>query len=168
VFLWGCAPYKPSLVPHLDLSVHADTEFTVYERHVIARAVEGLEQQIGAEIRVDYDLDRSNMLRLMLLKDSVRLTRIESTAPLVRDIDLKFNGTVYGWTALGREMYIVWDRMYTEQMLRHVVLHEVLHALGVDHVTSPGSVMYDVTSVRHVATELTEADREAIRKAVKN
>jgi hypothetical protein len=171
VFLWGCAPYKPSLVPHLELSVHADTEFTLYERHVIDRAVEGLREQIGADIRIQYDLDYSNLLRLMQLKDTIRLTRVGSDAPIVRDIDLQFHGTVYGWTWLDRHMYVVWDRQSTERLMRHVVMHELLHCFGVPHVNVPGSVMYEQTSPGvswRSSVEISEADREAIRKARKN
>ena len=164
VFLWGCAPYKPSVVPQLEMCVHADTEFTLYERHIIDEAVRALRVQTGIEVEIIYDLDFEKLETLVMLVHEKKLTRVPESAPIVTDIDFKVRGRVFGWTILERDMWLVWDRMSSERLMVHTVLHELLHGLGVDHVKDPQSVMYEVTDGRHMAISLNESDREAIRR----
>jgi hypothetical protein len=150
------------------MSVHADTEFTLYERHVIAEAVRQLQTQAGITINVTYDLDYEKLERLVQFADKKTLTRVSETAPIVGDIDARVRGKVYGWTILDRKIWLVWDRMYSEQHMLHVVCHELLHALGVEHVSDPRAIMYEITNEQHLSITLTEADREAIRRAHKD
>ena len=147
------------------MSVHADTEFTPYERQLIDEAIRDLRVQSGINVSIHYDLDYSNLEVVNALAGEKKLTRVGSSSVAVVDMDKYFNH-VYAWTTFKRNIWLVWDRMWGRRLMKHVVMHELVHALGVDHVDDPEAVMYWQTDAHHMAVELNESDRAAIRRAV--
>jgi len=156
VFLLGCTAQKPlRYVPRPELTIHADTAFTPEEREVIQSASMELVSQIGVRVDVIYDLDLRKPER------TFRLVRVLSVNPATAEMDKFFQAEVYGWTHpfIVPRAYIVVDRLESEGFARHVVLHELLHVLGCQHVDDPSAVLYGITNRQHMAVVLTEADR---------
>jgi hypothetical protein len=165
VFLWGCsATTHVSRVPHVTLTVHADAEFDYHDRQVIARAVNELNTSVGCQISVVYDLDGGT---LETLRFATRMRKAHSDEWLVKDLDRKVGGITFGWFSLTGLISIVRDRLWTDQMLEHVVLHELMHSLGTDHVRDPRAVMYGQTDYWHQAIRLNDADKRAVVEAAK-
>jgi hypothetical protein len=133
------------------------------ERRVIYQAVEALESQAGYRVDIVYDLDMHDIGRLAALRNSPRMARVDSSLQIVKDVDVNVRGVTFGWMGIQRDVYIVRDRIWTDRMLLHVVMHELLHIAGADHVSDETAVLHWQTDFTHVATVITEADREALR-----
>ena len=156
-------------VPERSLTIHADTEFPLEERRIIHQATQELKAQVGLSVEIIYDLDFGKVERLARLKDVKQLIRIERSAQLTRDMDLRFRGITFGWTMVGSPVraYIASDVLKGgETLYAHVVMHELLHIVGCDHVSDPNAVLYWQTDLRHQAVRLTEADRTELLRAL--
>ena len=165
VFLCGCVQTVPvSKVPHITLTVHADTEFDYHDRTVIARAVNELNTSVGCSVSVVYDLDGGT---LEALRFTTRMRKTHSSESLVGELDRKYGGVVFGWYSATGLVTIVRDRLWTDQMLEHTALHELMHAMGADHVRDPRAVLYWQTDYWHQAVRLNEADKAALAKAAR-
>lgn len=167
VFLAGCAsiPQPPSQVTSSALIVHADVEFTPAERVQIQRATKELMSQVGLRADIKYDLDFS---KPETLTRSASMIRVSRESQLTKDMDIHFRAITFGWTTtlLHRRVYLVSDVLIEgqETLYLHVVMHELLHLVGCDHVSDPNAVLYWQTDLGHQAVKLTEADRVELKK----
>lgn len=169
VFLWGCSvPQRPpSTVPEMRLEIHGDVDFTLYERHLIARAVDELRKQIGMSVQVTYDLDFSDMVSLQRNRDNAVLVRVDQDSSSVRQLDEHFGSPVYAVTLPGRQVVVVWERMDRAEMYVSVIMHEFLHTQGVKHVKDNQALMYGGTNGGTLTPmTVTETDRAEIRRAL--
>lgn len=147
--------------PDRTLYVHADPDFTPTERQTIHEATRILATEGNVAVCIAYDLDTHN-------RYGVTMTRVTSQSDLVKQTDQWFQGIVFAWTrSIPRtEVFVATDRLITERLALHVYLHELLHALGVDHVADPKAVMYGSTDEDHMAVKLSPADLEGLLKTV--
>ena len=169
VFLWGCsAPNRPpSQVPHMSIELHADVEFTLYERHLIGRAVAELDKQIGMHVGVKYDLDFRDPVSLIRNKDNAVMVRVDQDNSAVAQLDEQFGSPVYAVTLPGRQIVVVWERMDRAEMYVSVIMHEFLHTQGVRHVQDKNALMFGGTNGGTLTPmQVTESDRAAIRRAL--
>lgn len=134
---------------------HADkNQFNVSERGLINDAIAKINDQTNglAKIGVIYDLDWSAPTANA---DYVHLDQILShysfsSAVAKQDKDMPLGNVVLGWADVDfnnpkyvTRVNLVVDRLRTDEQYRHVVMHEILHALRLHH--TPGkkiSVMY--------------------------
>lgn len=145
--------------------VHVDVDFTALEREIIDEAARQLRLQAGIEVTVKYDLDYENLERLFGLAKEKKLSRTSTLTLMTARVDEQVGGRAFGFTYFDRDMWIVWDRMRSRELMLHVCIHELLHGFGVPHTKDPKGVMYENTDSQHMATVLAESDREAIRRA---
>jgi hypothetical protein len=133
--------------PKVALQFHADVEFTLAERAVIAQAVSDLEYQTAGLYRlgVTYDLDFQAGVEKW--ESGPWLVRAESTYPWIQMVEWQ-RGEILGLTMRDDEhhanpprCYLVIDRLADPLRLRHVAMHELLHAAGLDDLGPSGSVM---------------------------
>lgn len=169
VFLWGCSvPNRPaSTVPLMALDMHGDVDFTLYERHLIRKACDELNRQIGMKVSVTYDLDFQDMSSLIRNRTNAVLVRINRDNSAVEQLDTTFGSPVYAVTLPGRQVVVVWERMDSVEMYVSVIMHEFLHTQGVQHVRDSSALMYGGTKGGTLTPMLvTESDRAAIRRAL--
>ena len=170
VILLGCRGQTPvTLVPPRSLIIHADTEFTPTEREIIHRATDTLMSEVGMRVDVRYDLDFGKVEHLARFQNVTQLMRIARDAQLTRDMDSRYRGIVFGWSVYANppRVYVAADVLNGGEVLYlHVVIHELLHAVGCDHVSDPNAVLYWQTDLKHQAVKLTEADRLELARAL--
>ncbi len=112
------------------IELHADPEFTYEERALISTACDRL-AAVGVNYVVMYDTDPGNRMR--------RVTAVQMEA-----LDTIYAGKIYGATTLDKpfRIFIFWERLDTTKMFLHVVLHELAHGAGAEHVDDPRAVMF--------------------------
>lgn len=171
--LAGCAsaPSVPRPVvthdaPRLTMQFHGDTDFTPQERGVVADAIAALEYQTAGLYRlgVVYDLDFH--ADITKWKGTPWLVRAESTYPWVELVGMYKDGQILGITlvepGVAPQVYLVADLLVRPVMLRHVAMHELLHAVGLEDLGPAGSVMSGaacLVSPCEPATCMTPADQ---------
>lgn len=143
----GCGstplPVSPPSVPCPPLVLHADVAFLPAERRAIERAAASLEEQTGGGVRVVVRFDR--YFGEMASRDL--LLRATSDAPWVRALDAVAGGRALGYTDQeSRRVYLVADRLVSEQAWVAVAIHEFAHAVGAGHVGGSGSVLASASS----------------------
>lgn len=122
------------------LDLHADTSFGGVERVQIQRAVTLLDEQTHGLFRVSVAFDFNLAERFMLreLAGQKLLLRIESGADRVARIDLEKKAEVLGWDdRITHHIYLVADRIETEDVFASVTMHELLHEAGLEHTDDP-------------------------------
>jgi hypothetical protein len=97
-----------------------------------------------AKVEVVYDLDFNSTPSIILHQNDYKLMKIFSWDKISMDIDTEKNGTVLGFCVREPPMHIflVVDRMKGGTYFTHIVMHEMLHGFGLDHVPNKESVMY--------------------------
>lgn len=167
LFCLCCAPpAPPKPVPHFSLEMHGDTDFTIYERHLIRRACDLLHDQIGMDVSVQYDLNFAVQENIKRHQFDPALIRLDENVPLVQMYDIAHGGRIYAFTD-DKKVIVVWERMDTPDMYVSVLMHEFLHTQGDHHVNVRDALMYGSSEGgRLVPLTITEADREAMRAAV--
>lgn len=119
--------------------------------------------QVSLRVDVIYDLDFGKVEQLNRFAGLILLMRADRGSELTQEMDLRFKGITYGWT-----MGVNWKRAYIvsdvlggggETLYLHVVMHEMLHIVGCEHVSDPNAVLFWSTDNHHKAIRLTEADR---------
>jgi len=167
-FLVACsanppAPTLPLAIP-IDFEVRADSGFTALERVSIARAVNYLDVAAHVRFRLEFDLEVGTARG-----GENQIWRVPPDAAVVTALDAQYNGSVFGATVQGHpfKTWLVVERMPSEHLFRHVVEHELLHALGCEHVSDPRAVLYLYTRQNvSEAVELSAADRAEIANAI--
>jgi hypothetical protein len=145
------------------LLVHADVGFPVDEQVLIRESVRLLAAQtdgvVNVEVVFDFDFSPSTLIRLA---GAPSLLRLDALDPKIGLADGQFKMPVLGWTtaAYGR-VFLVPSRLITDEIYEHVVMHEILHLLGVLHVE--GDRWAILCPYASATRTLTFADREAVR-----
>lgn len=142
----------------------ADVDFTARERSVIRASAEYLERELGVRYVVSFDLEvtADAMLRNQIWRPPV-------DAIVVTVLDSKYSGRVYGATdqATPFRMWLLPQRTPRTGTFAHVVEHELLHAVGCQHVDDPSSVLYRFTTPGlHEVLELSDEDRREVDRAL--
>lgn len=123
-----------------------------------------LEQAAGIRFRITFDLEL----------DPDALTKNQIWRPpadsiVVTVLDARYKGRLFGATKQDTPFvtWLVVERMPTTHLLLHVVEHELLHAVGCDHVSDRRAVLYEYTTPGvYEAIELADADRNEIDRAL--
>lgn len=163
----ACRPAAPLRAvdlggPRVVVAASADVGFTPRERAIIEAAADYLEREAGVRYVVTFDLEvtAAAMLRNQIWRPPV-------DAPVVTFLDAEYSGKVYGATQQVSpfRMWLLPQRTAKTWTFAHVVEHELLHAVGCDHVDDPRSVLYRFTTpdlyeaLELSATDLRELDR---------
>ncbi len=110
-----------------------------------------------------YDLDFTDVLSVVSHATDPVLIRAESRYPWVPIIDALKGGTILGVTmdhqSPAPKVYLIIDRLPTALALHHVVMHELLHAAGMEHVEVKGSIMTAASNMDHPPLCMSDADR---------
>lgn len=132
---------------------HADVDFTQAERQSIKTAVDTWRLQtdgLGC-VLVVFDLDFHNIDSLQRYQNANLIVKADSDTDAVRRIDDETGGEVLGLvmppggvkTGQPVRMLLIADRLHREAGQFHkVVLHELGHVLGMQHLSDSWSVMY--------------------------
>lgn len=157
--LWTCccasAASEPGAIPGpgtkpqgVTLVFHGDTDFTMGERALILAAREiWLRQTDGlANITVTFDLDFHDAQGLgKLTRDKANfMIRYTSDLDAVKATDSFFKASVLGWASLGNGRWtvgLIVDRYPNGAYGLQVMVHEMGHTLGLDHINDEKSIM---------------------------
>lgn len=132
--------------PRVTLQVSGDVDFTGPEREAILAAALALAVQTTGYMRVDvaFDLDFRDPASLLRAQEHWSLLRTEAATEFVRDVDRRMNAEILGVTVRDQRLVaLVVDRLPAIDKWRHVVMHELLHAAGAEHVRDARSLMND-------------------------
>lgn len=93
------------------------------------------------------------------------MLREVSYSECTKDKDAYFKSTAFGWTnMITRRTTLVEDRLTDDELYVHVAMHEILHMVGLDHVKTESSIMFEVTNLTYQATCMDKYDaRELCR-----
>ncbi len=154
------------------LLIHGDVAFDQHERALIQTGVDLLaietEQRIRLTVRYDYDGGPAALRRALIEPTLLRLGWLD---PKVALADRLMRVHVVAWTTQPR-IFLIPERIAASSVhagtpfdlvYTHVVMHELLHELGVDHVPDPRAVMWLNASP---TLWLTDWDRVAIHNAL--
>lgn len=147
------APHSP---PAAIMTFDGDVDFIPLERSYIQEALDNLDQQTNGFIRVSvhYDLNFLDDTSLAQSNGQDLLVKIDTEARPVQVFNAE-HCCLLGLTTVqprspdNRTVYLVHDQLYktgTDKGSIHdvwvsVVMHEVLHALGLQHVDDHKAVM---------------------------
>lgn len=146
--------------PLVRLQLHADVEFTPIERSLIAQVANDLEWQTAGWLKVEFEYDLNMMSESMLQAGNFMIRQPEWTT-IVFAIDMKKGARVLGFTVIEkREVFIVVDRLPTVEVFRHVVMHELLHAAGLDDLPNSANDIMSGGAFLPVPLCLSRADAE--------
>jgi hypothetical protein len=109
--------------------MHADIAFTPLERTLIAQAVRDLTYQTAGYLTVEleYDLATADVVQPNILARAATWDTVTLRVEAAKGI------TALGFTRPdSRQAFLVADRLATPEMWRHVTMHELLHAAGLD------------------------------------
>lgn len=132
---------------------HADVDFTKEERQSIKTAVDTWRLQtdgLGC-VLVVFDLDFRSIDTLQRYQNAHLIVKADSDTDAVRRIDAETGGEVLGLvmppggvrSGQPTRMLLIADRLHREPGQFHkVVLHELGHVLGMQHLMDSWSVMY--------------------------
>lgn len=138
-----------------------EQDFNQYENR--KQEIDRIKQELAyREIMLEQKADELNE-KVDFLND-----RIEQKNKLVDEYNRMFTGVrkftqgAYEWTADSRSINIF--HFIDKDELRLVIAHEMGHALGIDHVQNPRSVMFELMGNQpRPGIELTEEDIQALR-----
>jgi len=157
---------------------HADTAFNAWERKIIQDSLDRINIQSNGllELSVVYDLDWDHgpVSELARMEGLHQIVKLPSSAPIVStmDGDRKDHNYTQGYARVDfnfpsrpTKVYIIFDRvMYSREMYEHVVIHELLHSVGVPHVNDVKAVMNPVSDRAHPQLCMNLNDAKALCK----
>jgi len=162
-----CSPFRshPVVVheaPRVTHVFHGDVEFTPAQRAIVAKAISALEYQTAGMYRLSviYDLNYNDINSLTALRDEALIVYMQSDYQVIQYLDNEKGAHILGLTlqngmtgeGKNPQVYLVVDRLEDPARFQHVVMHELLHAAGLDDLGPPGSVMSGATC--HYAGDL--------------
>lgn len=165
-------PPKPYLEPVATLALDGDQDFTSQERDWVAEAAQNLATQTNGyiHIAITYDLNfwDDDSLRRAVGRDVI--VRVSKDSGPVSEFDARhccLLGLTRHFETLEQAttVYIVHDRIEQlggqfggyHNLFISVVMHELMHALGCNHVRDPNALMAASTQ-EGAPTRLNEAD----------
>lgn len=162
------ATQPPGIRP-AELRVYVDDAFPLRERNLLEAAAVSLNIQthglVTVELRTGLDPGR-----FWVPPGSWRLLRILGDSSLALRFDMR-NATSVPEPVVGicvraaYDIYIVPDRILSDGQFVSVAMHELLHAVGLEHAAGPGAVMADTLGSRAPVT-LSPVDRTELRRAL--
>lgn len=169
----AAAPMEPDVEPvdAISITLHGDTEFTPMERDALRLAAEVWRIQTGglANINIIYDLDFDDVQSLRRYAWEHTLVRMPSESDQVISMDCSARKdcrpSVLAWVKQpGKDdqyvrMFLIHDRLKTQDARKQVALHEFGHVLGLGHTQDQKSIMYPTYQPRDFC--LKEADMKA-------
>lgn len=151
----ACATAPPPrtvhIIPQVKMQIYADTSFTDSERIAINEAVQNLYEQTSSfvDIKISYELDFHSMDSLREHSRHNILVRVDSSAKdlgndtigycIVNFRDLDFSNPT--------KIALVHDRLPLREAWIHVAMHEILHAIRLQHIPEDRTIMYRTTPV---------------------
>jgi Matrixin len=92
-----------------------------------------------------YQFDmQPEMIRDAFLEGGVLLMEVKDGNPIIPDDDFRHRTLAWVDEIGGHDLWVVRDRVSTEQRLHGVVLHELGHILGLPHINDQPSIMQAV------------------------
>jgi hypothetical protein len=153
---------------------HGDTRFSKKERELIVRAIENINTQTNGVVflGVVFDLDWENIdtLKTRSRDEMIVQMRADSTTVEKKDHEMPKGNIVLGWCDVEWEdptyatrVFLVVDRLETEQKYTHVVMHELMHSLRMQHISGKKySVLYWQTTGESPSTCFSYYDAEEL------
>ncbi len=157
--LLGCVPLPRAplpLPPVVTRTLVAEGRFTPDERLDLSAASERLLVATGG--RVD--------LKIVPGASWGQIRRHEPGDPWVEWADDHFGAKVYGWTDGNQTIHLIPARLGTDRIFVHTAMHELLHAIGVHHVSGHPRALMAPSSDGNAPLELSREDRAAIADAL--
>lgn len=133
------------------VDLHGDVSFDAHERQIIQKAADTWYDYSNhyAKFNIRYDLNFDDM---QSLKDNLNrnvLLRSDSTMNIASMADKHVNGRVLSFVSHNpdfkfgpQRLYIIRDRIKSDEDFYQLALHELGHLLWVKHVDDSHSVMY--------------------------
>lgn len=183
IFLSACSrgpqqifPKHPLVTQKVTKVFHGDTAFTLEEREDIQRGVDIINFQANGlmSVTVIFDLnwDSGTIESLNVMeKTSDQIVKISKEAPLVVVMDTQ---SPKGSFAIGyckvdfdrpwmkTKVYIIWDRIFGRDSFVQVVMHEILHAFRLHHVSDRSALMHWSTNQKAPTLCLNESDMKEL------
>lgn len=162
-----CSQHRPvhyHASPIARLRLHGDVAFSPLERGLIEMACRDLLLQSAGwvDVQVAWDFDMTAVSDETL--ETPLLFRREHDDVIVSVADSKFGGHLLGLTLPSRHhTFLVADRLDTPARWRHVVMHELLHSVGLDDLRKGRqwhAIMFHETAGPEPSTCLTRHDAE--------
>jgi hypothetical protein len=147
LLLSGCAAqqYEPTMV------MHADTSFTEQERGCMIDAAYQWSAQTNGivDTRFEFDYDSKSTWSKINHARHHRVERWLSDDENTKEADKAIGGYILGQasgdihsTVSPAEMRLVVDRFESDRVCKLVVLHELGHVYGMDHIEGPENIMF--------------------------
>lgn len=146
------------------VEIHCDVDFTVRERNIIADAIFTWFIQTNGMVNYIpvYDLDFRdiNGLRMHAALRHNTLIKREQDNPLVDEETVLGTTTPAGGVHLVGHISIaiLMHHIKSERVMFSVVLHELGHGVGMQHIEDPYAVLYPGINQRNVGRCLTKPD----------
>lgn len=154
VFFIGCATsfqytdVGPSFSPKRTIPVWIDKGFGNQDQLSIEDAINQWNRVFNGQIRLEIVSTSFDMmpdeLRDIYAKNGYVIMKVDSFCTFIPE-QKPGQGTTLAWVddiGTGHKMFIVRDRVITQQRMQGVTLHELGHLLGAEHLDDRSSLMH--------------------------
>jgi len=149
----------------MNLRFHVDRRIVGEQRAWLEEARVTLEEDTHGVLRVFYDYDFDSTEPMVKL-DGWQIVYISRETPVVGYFDDLHKTTVLGecdWE--NRHVYLVQERLTSRERFIHVVMHELLHSVGVHHIKNSRAIMAPI-AISQLPLHMTSEDLDAFCQTV--
>ncbi len=147
---------------------HVDRRIVGERRAWLEEARVTLEEDTRGILRVFYDYDFDSLEPIQADDGRWRILHLSEDTTPVQSFDAEHKSMVLGECDYGdRRIYLVRERLVTRTRFIHVAMHEILHAVGVQHVTGDAHAIMAPIAFSRLPLHMSSSDLDAFCQTIR-